>query len=379
MRIGLNAHLLSFEPTYRQAGVSKYIEALLRYLPEVAPDLAVVAFTGPARPLPEQGFEQRIEWRHSRLPTAKPEVRIGWEQTSGVVAAHRARIDLLHAPVNVISMGVRLPQVVTVHDLAFHHYPEQYPGMKQRYLRAMTRQSVRRATRVIAVSEATRQDIISVYDIEPARVVTVPNGVDDGMRPLPSEDVQAFREEQGLPEHFFLFLGTLQPRKNIAALVRAYATASMGVDWPLVIAGAKGWQYEQIYAQVQDLGLEDRVHFAGHVPGEQLAHWYSAATILVYPSLYEGFGLPLLEAMACGTPVIGSNVSSLPEVIGDAGVQVDPRNVPALAEAMLRLAADGELRQQLSRRGLERAASFTWREAASKTVDVYRQVIAESR
>ena len=379
MKIGLNAHLLSFEPTYRQAGVSKYTEAMLRYLPEVAADLELIAFTGPARPRPEQGLDSRIEWRHSRLPTAKPEVRIGWEQSSGVIAAQRAGIELLHSPVNVVSIGAWLPQVVTVHDLAFHHYPEQYPGMKQRYLRTMTRLSVRKARRVIAVSEATRQDVIAVYGVDPERVVTVPNGVDDSMQPLPEDELGRFRAEQSLPEHFFLFLGTLQPRKNIEALVRAYATASMGIDWPLVIAGAQGWQYEQIYAQVQALGLGSQVRFAGHVPGEQLRHWYSAASILVYPSFYEGFGLPLLEAMACGTPVIGSNVSSLPEVIGDAGLQVDPRDVPALASEMLRLAADRELQQQLIERGLERAASFTWRETARQTVEVYRRVIAESR
>lgn len=376
MKIGLNAHLLSFEPTYRQAGVSKYIEALVRHLPDVAPDDQLTVFTGPARPLATAGFHPDIHWHHSRLPTANPNIRIGWEQTAATVNVLRSDIDLLHSPVNVISLGVRRPQVVTVHDLAFHHFPEQYPGMKQRYLRAMTAASVRRATIVIAVSEATRQDIIRIHKINPERVVVVPNGVDPVMQPLPEAQVAAFREQQDLPEHFFLFLGTLQPRKNVEGLVRAFASVSMGIDWPLVIAGAKGWQYEQIFELVRELGLTSRVRFAGHVPGEQLPLWYNAATVLVYPSRYEGFGLPLLEAMACGTAVIGSTASSLPEVVGDAGLLVDPDDTPGLAESMLRLAADSELRQQLERRGLERSASFTWQETARLTAGVYQRALA---
>lgn len=376
MRIGLNAHLLSFESTYRQAGVSKYIEALVRHLPSVAPDDDLIVFTGPEKPPASTGFHPGITWHHSILPTASPNVRIAWEQTVATLGIPRSGVDLLHAPVNVISMGVRVPQVVTVHDLAFHHYPEQYPGMKQRYLRTMTRASVRRATLVIAVSEATRQDIIRIHDVDPERVVVVPNGVDDFMRPLPETEVAAFREQQNLPEHFFLFLGTLQPRKNVEGLVRAFASVSMGVDWPLVIAGAKGWQYEQIFRLVEELGLTSRVRFAGHVPGEHLPLWYNAATMLVYPSRYEGFGLPLLEAMACGTAVIGSTASSLPEVVGDAGLLVDPDDIPGLAESMLRLASDSELRQQLEQRGLERSTSFTWQETARLTAGVYHRALA---
>lgn len=376
MKIGLNAHLLSFEPTYRQAGVSKYIEALVRHLPVVAPDTDLTVFTGPAHPPTTAGFHPDIKWQHSRLPTANPNIRIAWEQSAAAFMVLRSGIDLYHAPVNVLSPGIRKPQVVTVHDLAFHYYPEQYPAMKQRYLRAMTAASVRRATLIIAVSEATRQDIIRIHRVAPERVVVVPNGVDDVMQPLPEQDVATFREQQDLPEHFFLFLGTLQPRKNVETLVRAYATVSMGIDWPLVIAGAKGWQYERIFQLVEELGLTARVRFAGHVPGEQLPLWYNAATMLVYPSRYEGFGLPLLEAMACGTAVIGSTVSSLPEVVGDAGLLVDPDDAPGLAESMLRLAADGDLRQQLERRGLKRSTSFTWHETARSTAGVYRRALA---
>jgi glycosyltransferase involved in cell wall biosynthesis len=379
VRTGLNAHLLSFDATYRQAGVSRYIEALLRYVPDVAPEDDLVVFTGPQRPAATAGFDRTIEWRHSRLPTVRPPVRIAWEQTAGVVAARRAHLDVLHSPVNVVPLGVSIPQVVTVHDLGFHHFPGQYPGMKQRYLNAMTRLSIRRAAAVITVSEATRRDVIDVYRVDPAQVVTVPNGVDDSMRPLDDDAINQFRERNGLPDHFVLFLGTLQPRKNIEVLVRAYALLADDLDWPLIIAGAKGWMYERLFALVGEMDLTERVRFTGYVAPEELAYWYNAAAMLVYPSRYEGFGLPLLEAMACGTSVIAANASSLPEVVGDCGVLVEPDDVTGFAEAIRRLAGNDGYRQQLEQAGIERAASFSWRNTARKTVDVYHHVLRQSR
>ena len=379
MRTGLNAHLLSFDATYRQAGVSRYIEALLRYVPEVAPDDELVVFAGPQRPPPAAGFGPTIEWHHSRLPTARPPVRIGWEQTAGVIAARHAHLDLLHSPVNVLPLGVSIPQIVTVHDLAFHHFPGQYPGMKQRYLNVMTRLSIRKAAAVITVSEATRRDVIDVYGVDPLRVISVPNGVDDSMRPLADEEVGQFRERNGLPDRFILFLGTLQPRKNIEVLVQAYALLAEDIDWPLIIAGATGWMYERLFSLVDELDLAERVRFTGHVPSEDLVYWYNAATMLVYPSRYEGFGLPLLEAMACGTAVIAANTSSLPEVVGNCGLLVEPDDVAGFATAIKKIAGDDSYRQQLEQSGLERAASFTWRNTARQTVEIYHHVLREGR
>lgn len=379
MRIGINGHLLSFEETYRQAGVSRYIEALLRELPGVAPDDDLVVFSGPVDAEDEGKFDPKIEWRQSRVRTVRPPVRIAWEQTAGPLAARRAGIDLMHFPVNVVTLSPSVPQVVTVHDLAFHHFPEQYPAAKQRYLRLMTRLSVGRARRVIAVSEATRQDVIRLYGRSPERVVAVPNGIGGEMKPLPPDRVAEFRRERELPEEFFLFLGTLQPRKNLETLLRAYAMIANEVAWPLIVAGAAGWQYDRTFGLVRQLGLSERVRFVGYVAGDELPLWYNAATVFVYPSLYEGFGLPVLEAMACGTPAIASNTSSLPEVVGDAGLTIDPTDTRALASAMLAVARDGDLRQQLGQRGRERAREFGWRRTAELTVEVYRQALCGGR
>ena len=374
-RIGLIGHLLSFELTYRQAGVSRYTEALVRELPNVGPDEQYVVFTGGERPPVSRGFDPGIEWVHSRLPTGKPEARILWEQTVGTTIARRHRLDLIHAPVNVTPLVTGAPRVVTIHDIAFHLYPEQYPGAKQRYLRLMTRLSVQRATRVIAVSEATRQDVIRYYGAKPSQVVTVPNGVPADYHPLPPDEVAEFRAREGLPERFILFVGTLQPRKNLETLLRAYAQVADDIGWELVVVGATGWAYDPIFETARSLGLAERVRFAGYVPGEDLPRWYNAAGMFVYPSLYEGFGLPLLEAMACGTPVIAANTSSLPEVVGDAGLLVDPRDADELAGAIRRLAESASLREDLSARGRQRAAAYSWRRTAEETLAVYRDVM----
>jgi glycosyltransferase involved in cell wall biosynthesis len=379
VRVGIIGHLLSFEASYRQAGVSRYTEALLRELPVLAPTDTFVVFSGPERPPAERAFDARLQWAHTRIPTSRPAARIAWEQTAGLSIARRYGLDLVHAPVNVTPIVSGVPRVVTVHDLAFHLYPEQYPGAKQRYLRAMTRLSVRRATRVIAVSEATRDDVIRLYGADPERVVTAPNGVGPEFQPLPDEQIAAFRRERQLPEHFVLFLGTLQPRKNLETLLRAYARVMAETGWSLVVAGAEGWGTTPIFTLARALGIEDNVRFVGYVAPQELPFWYNAAGMLVYPSFYEGFGLPALEAMACGTPVIAADNSALPEVVGDAGLLVGARDVDGFAHAITTLARDADFRHRLGRRGQLRAAGYSWRRTAELTLAVYQQALDSAR
>jgi glycosyltransferase involved in cell wall biosynthesis len=377
VRVGLIGHLLSFEASYRQAGVSRYAEALVRELPQADPDLDLVVFTGPQRPPDDREFPDSIDWKHARVPTSSPPVRIAWEQSTGMTVAKRYGLDLVHAPVNVTPYITGVPRVVTVHDLAFHLFPEQYPGAKQRYLRLMTRLSVRRASRVIAVSEATRQDVIRLYGADPDKVVTVPNGIGPEMRVLPTVEVERFRRDHDLPNQFILFVGTLQPRKNLETLLRAWARVARETGWGLVVAGATGWHHEPILATARSLDVADQVRFVGYVPGNELPLWYNAAGVFIYPSIYEGFGLPLIEAMACGTPVIAADSSSLPEVTGDAGLIVGPRDVEGFARAILTLARSAEMRQELSERGLRHAAAYSWRRTAEETLAVYRDAIRQ--
>ena len=241
-------------------------------------------------------------------------------------------------------------------------------------MQVFARISVRRARRVVAVSESTKQDIVRIYDISPEKIDVVHNGVDTSFRPLPADQVAAFRQQKGLPERFALFVGTLEPRKNVVRLVEAYARLPKGRP-PLVLVGGKGWFYDEIFRRVEALELTGEVHFSGFVPAEDLPLWYNAADLFVYPSVYEGFGLPALEAMACGTAVITSTASSLPEVVGKAGRLVDPTDTEALATAMEQVLGDREMQEQMQTAGLVQAAGFSWEKAARLTADSYRHAL----
>jgi glycosyltransferase involved in cell wall biosynthesis len=374
-RVGLNAHLLSLDENYRSAGVSRYIHNLLLHLPLVDEQLDYVAFLGP-------GHRQFAGWnqRPSRWRTDNPLARIAWEQLAQPWAGRRDRLQLLHAPVYVGPLLPPCPLVVTIHDLTFDLFPELFRRFNRLYLQQLTRQTVRRATQIIADSESTRADVLRILGVPPEKVVTIPAGVGEEMHPLDDpEPVRALRQRYELPDRMLLYLGTLEPRKNVLAVIEAYALLRQrpGFAHQLVIAGGKGWYYEEIYARVEQLGLRDAVIFPGYIPEAELPVWYNAADLFVYPSLYEGFGLPPLEAMACGTPVIVSNVSSLPEVVGEAGLTVPPHDVEALANAIQSLLDDPARRQALREAGLARAKLYSWKSTALQTAQLYHRILGD--
>ncbi|MCX6030263.1 MAG: glycosyltransferase family 1 protein [Chloroflexi bacterium] len=382
-RVGLNAHLLSLTQTYRGAGINGYIYQLLRHLPAADGGFAYAAY------LHDPRFEapNRLTVRRSRWDTRSPWRRIAWEQTR--LAVESRGLALLHGLAYATPLAAACPTVVTVHDLSFLRFPEAFRPFNRYYLGFITRISTRRAARVIAVSESTRQDVIALCGVAPERVVVVPNGVTEAFCPAPPDAVAEFRRRKGLPERFILYLGTLEPRKNLARLVEAYAlwrngarsetgpTGAMGGSEgvKLVIAGAKGWYYEQIFARVRELGLGDDVIFPGFVPADELPFWYRAAELFVYPSLFEGFGLPVLEALACGAPVVTSAASALPEVAGEAALLANPEDTAALANAIGRAMGDPVLREQLAVAGPRQAARFSWSRTAVETAAVYRAAL----
>lgn len=375
--VGINGQLLSGAHSYRSAGVSGYIRQLLVHLPAAAPDLHFTAFTPDVDLDLPAGLDLR---RSGRWDTRRPLRRILWEQAALPLLARQARLDLLHGAVNVNPVLSLCPTVVTVHDLSFMRTPQAFPPMQRAYLRSQVWRSVRAARRVIAVSQATKQDLIELFKAPAERIDVVYNGVDASFSPAPAAEVEAFRRRAGLPERFILHLGTLEPRKNLVRLVQAFAQmrgAEAGQPAVrLVLAGGQGWDYDAIFAEVARQGLEQEVLFPGYVADQELAWWYRAATLFVYPSLLEGFGLPVLEAMACGAPVVTSNRSSLPEVAGEAALLVDPTAVDALAAALLRLLGDAGLASELRSRGLAQAARFPWSRTAQETAAVYRRALA---
>ena len=373
--VGLNAHLLSLDEGYRAAGASRYIHKLLEHLPNADPTLRYHAFLADGR-VNLGGWT----YHRSRWPTRRRGVRILWEQLAQPSAARRQGLDLIHAPFCVGPLAATCPFVVSIHDLSFFRYPELFRPMNRRYLQPLTRLSARRASLVLASSESTRQDVVDILGVPPGKIAVVHLGVEPDLQPVDSPGrLAAFRQSRSLPERFILFLGTLEPRKNLPTLLAAYARLCQrpGFAHYLVIAGGKGWYYDEIDAAVQHLGLGGRVLFPGYVPDNELSLWYSAADLFVYPSLYEGFGLPPLEALACGTPVVASDSSSLPEVVGDAGLVVPPLDDGALAEAMERLLNDAALASELRRRGLARARAFSWQRVARETSSTYHRVLGD--
>ena len=351
-----------------RTGDESYTVNLLRELPEAAPDLAFAASLRDPADLPSdvpaavRRLDLKVASPYRRIPLAFPALA----RREGAALAH------VHY---FVSPRLACPAVVTVHDISYARAPELF-SRRDRTLLRLVRGSVRRAARVIAVSEFTRADVCDHYDLDPSRVVAISNGVSDQFRPQPGAQ-ERVRERFGIDRPYVLCVGALQPRKNIPLAIEAYAQlVGRGTECELVVAGGdRGGRLEALDAILRTR-LTGRVHLVGHVEDEQLPALYSAARALVFPSLYEGFGLPALEAMACGTPVIASNTTGLAEAVGDAGLTVDPLSAEELAEALRRVLTDGSLRERLIAAGHARAAEFTWARTARATADVYREALA---
>ena len=302
------------------------------------------------------------------FPRLWTHLRLSWEMA-------RRPPDLLFVPAHVLPIVHPRRSVVTVHDLGYLYYPEAHRLLDRLYLDLSTRHNARAAAHLIADSSATKRDLVERYGVEPDKITVVYPGYDDAtFQPVRDEEaIEAVRARYGIAGDYILFIGTLQPRKNLIRLIEAYWKLETR-SWKLVIAGKKGWLYREIFRQVEELELERRVVFTGYVPEGELPALLSRARLFVFPSLYEGFGLPVLEALACGTPVVCSNSSSLPEAAGAAAVLVDPLDVEGLAAAMERVLSDEELRVKLIEHGFEQVRKFSWERCARETLDVLESV-----
>ena len=371
MHIGLNAQLLSSQPGYRAAGIHQVIHQLLSHLPSQAPpDWRFTAFVGARNTANYDG----VTMRRSRWDTESAPKRILWEQLAQ--PWQQGQFDLAHDMAFVSPLLGSRPSVVTVYDLSFLRYPERLTAARRLYLRLLTGISCQRARRVTAISHSTGQDLSTLLGIAPDKIDVTPLGYDAAVyRPLPPEEIAAFRARHGLPDRFWLFIGTLEPRKNLIMLLKAYAALPRSERLPLILAGGKGWGYAPIFDTIQAYDLAGDVSLPGFLPSEDIAYWYNSAETFLYPSVFEGFGLPVLEAMACGTPVITSNVSSLPEVAGDAGLCLPPDDVDAWTEALRLARSDASWRDQTRHSGLLAAQAFDWKVTARLTVQSYQRAL----
>ncbi len=367
------------------AGAGVYTYQLVRALAGVPGEhrLFVFARAGLFDDLAPQ--QPRLQVIH--IDPSSRAARLVWEQTRLPLLLRRLRIDVLHSPhhhtplaarLGTTSSTRRLRRVVTFHDVTFLLLPRRYPLLRRLYMEGVTRAAARVADAIITPSQAVRLDVIHRLGVPEERVVAIPEAA--GPRFVPIEDAEALghiRSKYRLASRYILSVGSLEPGKNRARLIRAYAQLrSEGIDCPLAVAGQPAWHYEGDFELVRRLGLDEQVRFLGYVPDDDLPAIYSGATLLAFPSLYEGFGLPVLEAMACGTPVIAANVSATAEVAADAALLVDPRDVAVLAGAMGRLLSDERLQADLRARGLARAKQFSWQRTARETLSLYEAVAA---
>ncbi len=371
MRIALNAQLLSHGPGYRAAGIHGYISNLLRHLPAEMPDhWRIRAHVGAANTatfdgvrMMRAGIDTRSAWR-----------RIFWEQT--LQPGELRDVDLYHAMAFVAPIILPAPMVVTVYDLSFIRYPSRMSLARRQYLRAMTTLTCKRARRVLAISQSTADDLQNLLDLPARKIDVTPLGYDKALfYPRQPAEIEHFRRKHGLPERFWLFVGTLEPRKNLMILLEAYRLLEKSERLPLILVGGVGWRGEQILSAIDNLGLSDSVKHVGFVPTADLPLWYNCAEVFVFPSIYEGFGLPVLEAMACGTPVLASDASSLPEVVAKAGMCIAPDDLVRWAAALQTAKEEDEWRELAGEYAAQAAQRYSWQTTALLTIRSYGYAI----
>jgi glycosyltransferase involved in cell wall biosynthesis len=392
MHIGINAQLLSFSHNYRNGGISRYIRNLLTAIANLSGPHEYTIFVNgqnvidslsdvAGKDVMGRSGQTQITYVPQSWPESRPISRVAWEQLKLPGLLREKRIDVYHSPANVLPE--RLPQscagVVTLHDLAFLRYPYVLTRSKRVYHRTFTMHSLRRATMIIANSNSTKRDAIELAGIPSNHIRMVYPCIDERFsNVILDEEIRSFRQAHGLTMGFLLYLGTLEPRKNITTLIDAYAQLRKiyGREEKLVLAGGKGWLFDSIFQRVQELGLESEVLFPGFVSDAEQLLWYHSASVFVYPSLYEGFGMPVTEALACGIPVVTSDVSSLPEAGTTLALTVDPHDSDALARAIYKSLTDETLRKQCQTHAEIVRQQFSALSMAKQTVAVYEQSAA---
>ncbi len=370
MHIGIDAHAIGA----RQGGNETYIKNLIPALAEIDQKNQYTLYFSVAQAA-HAWRERFANFTVRLLPPPTPLVRV---PLSLALELRRYPVDVLHVQYTAPPF-CRAPVVTMIHDLAFEHLPETFTRRGKTQLRLTVRHTARRAAHILTVSEYSRQDIIQTYKLAPEKISVTHNGFEAQFSPMPqtTDEAAVIKNKFGITQDFLLAVGSLQPRKNLVRLLRAYVKLReqhKDFQQQLVLVGRQLWLYQEILREIRQQNFAQDVIVTGYVDNEDLPALYRSATTLVYPSLFEGFGLPPLEAMACGTPVITSNNSSLPEVVGDAALLVDAHDEQAIANAIFRLVNDKNLQAKLRVAGFAQAQRFTWRQAAEKTLAIYQTI-----
>ncbi len=369
LKIGIDVHSIGSQ----KGGNETYYRELIRNLVNVPCDHKFFLYYTAQAAVEQISVNDRC-FLQQLLP-ANPLLRIPF------VFPRRSRrdsLDVFHAQF-IVPPFLKCRTVTTIPDIAYEHYPQAFPFHQRAALKILVRHSAERADHIITVSEFSKKDIAETYHVSPSKISVIYEGAGNEFAPIEKEIAgEQVASKFGIEGPFILYLGRLQARKNLARLVQAFAHArKAGFPHKLVLAGKQDSLFDAVLSHIHELELDDHVILTGYVPDQDVPKLYSAATVFIYPSLFEGFGLPVLEAMACGAPVITSHGSSLEEVAGDAAVLIDPLDELAIAEALKRVLGDAGLQSRLSQAGLARSRKFSFRNAARQTVAVYEQVMGE--
>jgi len=363
----------------RYSGVETTVWRLVRALATLgadAPEITLYAGRG----FRAEGLGEAIRVRRTFFRAKRRTLRVLWEQLRLPVRARKDKAEVLHCPAYVMplqSPSLMPPVVLTAHDAIALARPDLCRRSNVSYFSRFLPKSVKRATLVIAPSEAAADQLVRHAGAERENIRIVPWAPGEEFTPVSGREKQAAREALGLPERYLLFVGNLEPKKNLVRLVRAFVAARLNREFPqvLLIAGARAWGWRRVFGEVRGHGAADHIKFADYLDARALPLVYRCAEALLLPSLIEGFGLPVLEAMACGTPVLASDCPALVETAGGAALHVAAEDLPSLREGIERIAEDAELRAELRKKGRARAAEFTWERTARATLAVYREAL----
>lgn len=377
-RIGIDATIL--RP--KMSGVERSVYSLIQALSEIDAPFDFIIYQAPALPKPAERTTSHLRYKHPLLPTTLRTSRILWDQAMLPLALRRDKAALLHSPAYIAPRFCGTPYVLTIYDLIALKFPRLCKRSNVLHYRLLMPAAARRATRIIVPSECTRRDVIKLLGVSDTKIRVIPLGVSEQFRPIEDRNrIAEMRQRHGLPESYLLYVGNLEPKKNLPHLLRAFAAArrSGRVTQRLVIAGCKAWHTRELHRTLRQCRLQNSVILTGEIPERDLPALYSGAALFIFPSLYEGFGLPPLEAMACGTPVITTHAGALPEVVGNAALLLSTGDTRELRVAIEKVLTNTFLRTRLRAEGLKRAKHFTWQNTAAQTLKVYAEALEENR
>ncbi|PIR97672.1 MAG: glycosyltransferase family 1 protein [Candidatus Doudnabacteria bacterium CG10_big_fil_rev_8_21_14_0_10_41_10] len=383
MRIGIDCRTILNPEAGNRAGVAQYTYQLVKTLLKIDKlDEFVLFFDHRARGVVKEFLEPNTKIRFFTFSEYKKYLPFFYSHVLTASNIGHEKLDVYHSPANIIPFRYNGKFCVTVHDLAIYRRPDLFPSGQGFSVKYLVPRSINNAAKIIAVSESTKKDVEIFFKVDPKKIKVIYEGVDHD-RFVPGDKTEKLPEDlkrkYKISQQYILFVGTLEPRKNLIRLLEAYyqltqKSLEFKDHYQLVLVGSKGWLYDEIFEEVENRNLQNNVVFPGYLVASDLPKLYAHATAFVYPSLYEGFGLPVLEAMASGTPVITSSVSSMPEIAKDAGLLVDPLDVEGLANAMEKIITDKSLQAELSEKGKKRSEKFSWEKCARETLEIYREV-----